>query len=367
MSSAHCVACQDFPAVAGATPARNSTHFGGRLKTFLDYLPYKGLPAQDMQHVRDHCGSVIAGIDFGSASGALVTCMPGGPRGEDKGGWTQLREALADIDAPRTGGPVHIATGHYGAIQPRFLAQMVDTLRRSDSAGDLWHRIGTCFLYHSSRATVLAPQTNSLAVLRTTAPSTTSDATVLARYFHDSLPKFSRASPGELLPILHGKAMLAISADGSKGCMFVGSQNFSKASFGEGNNQPTNVEIGVVIKAVDADAVDELIARFPVHLAPMEAFGTPANDRGYVMARGPTDGDNSSAGLQMRWRMRCNDLGYLERWRGFLHRFWHFCSRCGAHSEHSHKFSPTDIIAMEDAAGAGTPFICSRIACQEGH
>jgi hypothetical protein len=353
---------QDFPAVAGATPSRNSAHFGGRLEKFLAYLPYEGLPAEDMRRVRDHCGSVISGVDFSGATGALVTCMPGGSKGEDKGGWKQLRQALAEIQAPRTDGPVHIATGHYGAIKTPFLAKMTGVLRRipdqdlskASTNDQLFRLIGRCFLYHPSRRTTLAPQTNSFAVLRTTAPGAASDAKVLDRYFHDSLPKFCRATLGELTPMLHGKAMLATSADGSKGVMFVGSQNFSEASFGKDEGrQPTNVEIGVIIKADDADAVGELEARFPVQLAPMEAFGTPAHDRGYVMARGPTDGDNTMHGLQMRWRMRCNDLGYLAQWRAFLHRFWHICSRCGCvtgDTVHGGRVSPTAIAAMENAA-----------------
>ena len=56
--------------------------------------------------------------------------------------------------------------------------------------------------------------------------------------------------------------------------MFVGSQNMSKAGFGQGGQQPTNVELGVVVKATTAAAVEELRARFPVQFAPDSAFRT---------------------------------------------------------------------------------------------
>ena len=145
---------------------------------------------------------------------------------------------------------------------------------------------------------------------------------ILSHYFHNSRPKFQRVDPEALTPILHGKAMLATSADGTRGVMFVGSQNFSKASWGERKSQPTNVEIGVVVKADTLDGVQELRERFPVQLAPDEQFGISAVDRGYVMARGPTNGDNSMQGLQMRWPMRCNDLGWLKEWRRNLNGWW---------------------------------------------
>ena len=49
---------------------------------------------------------------------------------------------------------------------------MARTLRRQEQpqpAGE-WADCGRMFLYHSSRATVLAPGTNAFAVMRTTAP-----------------------------------------------------------------------------------------------------------------------------------------------------------------------------------------------------
>lgn len=313
---------QDFPVLPGARTS-SSPSFGARLETFLRYLPFQGLPQDHSRVVREHCARVLADVDFGSATGALVTCMPGGSASLDKGGWQELRRALAEICAPRTDGRIDIATGHFGAIQLDFLAQMARTLRRAPpGGGGEWDSIGRCFMYHSSRDTVLAPLTNSFAVMRTTAPGAATHARLLSHFFHDSVPKFERADPDALAPILHGKAMLATSADGTHGVMFVGSQNFSKASWGEGNAQPSNVEIGVVLKADTADGVRELRERFPVQLAPDEHFGSSAEDRGYVMARGPTNGDNSTRGLQMTWRKRCNDLSWLAEWRRHLHGWW---------------------------------------------
>jgi len=317
---------QDFPVILGAH-ASSSPSFGARLASFLHYLPYEGLAPQELHTVRDHCTDLLADIDFRCATGALVTCMPGGSASLDKGGWQQLACGLAEICAPpTTDGRIDIATGHFGAIQPDFLAQMARTLRRdvrgaSGSEGE-WGAVGRCFMYHSSRGTVLAPLANSFAVLRTTAPGQASHERILSHYFHNSRPKFQRVDPEALTPILHGKAMLATSADGTRGVMFVGSQNFSKASWGERKSQPTNVEIGVVVKADTLDGVQELRERFPVQLAPDEQFGISAVDRGYVMARGPTNGDNSMQGLQMRWRMRCNDLGWLKEWRRNLNGWW---------------------------------------------
>ena len=52
--------------------------------------------------------------------------------------------------------------------------------------------------------------------------------------FHDAIPKFARradAAPADALtPILHGKAMLATSADATKGIFVVGSPNFGQNS-----------------------------------------------------------------------------------------------------------------------------------------
>ena len=180
------------------------------------------------------------------------------------------------MDAPHLGkdARIDIATGHFGTIQPPFLTQMVRTVRRDAAVhgggegdggegdggeGDEWSDIGRTFLYHSSRATVLADCTDSFAVLRTTAPGAGSHERILSKYFHDALPKFNRQVSDEstrdnnsngkrtrdnnnsngsssdsdgkeaLTPILHGKAILAVAADGTRGVMVVGSQNFSKA------------------------------------------------------------------------------------------------------------------------------------------
>ena len=72
-------------------------HFGGRLQTFLEYLSgvYKGLPLCDVDTVRRKGAALLADVDFASARmSALVTCMPGGPVGQNKGGWLELREGL---------------------------------------------------------------------------------------------------------------------------------------------------------------------------------------------------------------------------------------------------------------------------------
>ena len=75
---------------------------------------------------------------------------------------------------------------------------------------------GQLFLYHPSKATILAPRTNTLAVLRTTAPSSKSDILedqiILDEYFHDAIPKYMGTS---LVPVLHGKVLLATSKDGT--------------------------------------------------------------------------------------------------------------------------------------------------------
>ena len=356
---------QDFRVRAGAVPA-DVPHFGGRLETFLEYMAtvypgetgkhdVPGLPAADLHVVRGKCAALLADVDFGAArDSALVTCMPGGTAGrdKDKGGWQQLRQALAEIGAPALGGDgrIEVATGHFGHIKRDFLAQMCRTLRRvraADAAEDEWDDVGRTFLYHSSRRTVLSEGTNCLACFRTTAPGFDSDRHVLDTLFHDALPKFERIEPppppamqgsppslqGVLSPILHGKAILATSADATKGVFVVGSQNFGKGSWGLGGNQPGSVEIAAVLQANSASEVEEMRARFPVQLAPDEAFGTrrEARDPPYVIARGATDGVNDETGLQFRWRIRCNDLTWLEDseereeregCRSFLRKFW---------------------------------------------
>lgn len=346
---------QDFPLRAGAVPA-DVPHFGGRLEAFLEYAArvYPGLPAADLHIVRGKCSALLADVDFGAArDSAIVTYMPGGPAGgKDKGGWQQLRQSLAEIGAPSLGGDgrIEVATGHFGAIKRDFLAQMCRTLRRvraADAADDEWDDVGRVFLYHSSRRTVLSEGTNCLACFRTTAPSFSSDPHVLDVLFHDALPKFERIEPapppvmqgappslqGVLSPILHGKAMLATAADGTKGVFVVGSQNFGQGGWGLGGQQPGSVEIGVVLQANSAAEVEEMRARFPVQLAPDAAFGTRRDEREppYVIARGATDGDNGVTGVQFRWRSRCNDLTWLEDseereeregCRSFLRQFW---------------------------------------------
>ena len=152
--------------------------------------------------------------------------------------------------------------------------------------------------------------------------------------------------------------MLATAADGASGTMFVGSQNFSAASWGLRDRQPANVELGVVLASHTPAGVEELRARFPIALAPDAAFGTTATERGYVMARGPTDGDHSPTGVQFRWRNRCNDPQSLGAWRLFLHRWWKMCSRCRAPDV------PCDlsVAAIEELANAGEAFLCSACA-----
>ena len=71
---------------------------------------------------------------------------------------------------------------------------------------------------------------------------------------------------------------------------YAGSQNFSKTSWGLGRSQPGNVEIGVVVVARSREEVEELRQRFPVRRRE-EAWGKVAAERGYMMARGPADGD----------------------------------------------------------------------------
>ena len=93
-------------------------------------------------------------------------------------------------------------------------------------------------------------------------------------------------------------------------------------SWGEEGVSSTNVELGVVVRAMSSSAVDELRARFPIQLAPDAAFGTTAAARKYVIARGPTNGDNSLGGLQMVWRMRCTDRSWLDDWRKHLNGWW---------------------------------------------
>jgi hypothetical protein len=154
-----------------------SGHFGERLENFLEHLPYSGLSVNDRAAVDARCAMLLNGVDFCGAAASLVACTPGGggDRNIDKGGWKQLCRALREIDAPHTlGGRVDIATGHYGVLQPDFVAQMAATLRsggRMDGAAVLtlgnapteedkerarWDVIddGRTFLYHPSKQTV---------------------------------------------------------------------------------------------------------------------------------------------------------------------------------------------------------------------
>ena len=193
---------QDFPVKDDPrTPAAYHDAFGAPLLDFLEYLPtmYEGLGRADKDSVTE-LRKFICGVDFSSANGALVTCLPSNRHG-DTGGWKMLEQALHSIGAPRTaGGRIDIATGHYGALHWPFLSTMTRTLRRQrhPSAGGHEEDVGRTFLYHSSRATVLAPGTNSFAVMRTTAPGhrdgAATEAVVLDKLFHDAKPKFEGRS-----------------------------------------------------------------------------------------------------------------------------------------------------------------------------
>ena len=132
-----------------------------------------------------------------------------------------------------------------------------------------------------------------------------------------------------------------------------------ESSWGKGGQQPKNVEIGVLIKASSSAEVHGFVSRFPVHLSSDDNLDTSATERGYVMARGPSDGDSrqgADGGLQGRWRARCGDLSALPEWRGFLHGFWHICSRCGANGVRP---GATEIRTMERNARDSVPFVCS--------
>ena len=269
----------------------------------------------------------------------------------------------------RADGRIDIATGHYGSIKDKFLVQMARTLRRlSPGDGACGDGIGMAFLYHPSRQAILERDTNSFAVLRTTAPAQDSGKKILDTHFFEARPKFDRdGAQRGLIPILHGKAMLATSADGKCAVMFAGSQNFSKASWGDGEQQPTNIEIGVVVKACTRKDVDDLRERFPIQLAPNEDFGLPAHERAYIMSRGPSDGNSvqgSEGGLQGRWRARCNDLKWLAAWRMFLFAFWNICSRCGGASTAPLSLS---VAGMEARAAQGDPFLCGKCKTDEEH
>lgn len=358
---------RDEPRVA----AEDHEAFGEPLEEFLEYLTtvYDGLPSRAQQTVREYGHQMLDGVEFSAVEAALVTCTPGGPSGGNKGGWMMLRRALSLINAPRTNGRLDIATGHFGRLEADWTATMARTLRRQEkpSADGSWGDIGRMFLYHSSRATVLAPGTNSFAVMRTTAPGdragARTDPRLLEQFFHDALPKFERRAEDvpahALTPILHGKVMLATAADGSAGVIFVGSQNFGESSWGKNGQQPNNCELGVVLSARTHAQVQELRARFPIQLAPDDAFATRAEQRGYVMARGPTDGDHEETGLQFRWRSRCTDLESLPAWRLFLHRWWKMCSGCRA----ANVPCELSVSQIEDLAWQGMPFQCA--ACQE--
>ena len=388
-----------------------SNTFCEQLTNFLDYLPYANTKPDDRQVIDRHCVDILKNVDFTKATGRLVTCMPSN-KNNNKGGWKELRKGIRELsDVELTNGRIDFATGHFGAIQTDFLSQMSqcfrnikepadnikittgagnttnnnnnghckckqkncncdDSFNNSDNVTNL-HSIGTVFMYHSSRKTILAPLTNSFAVMRTTAPATIARGTkdiLLNNYFHDAIPKFRRENENSsvLVPILHGKCILAVHPNKDCATIFVGSQNFSKAAWGYGNQQPTNVEIGVVMCVKGIEEVKDLQARFPVELASDEVFNTPSEVRDYKMARGPTDGNNEhdpnkNPGLQGRWRARCNDLGSLDEWRLFLHHFWRMCCTC----DDSGSGAVERVVRGDDEKGMGSETREERVKTME--
>ena len=359
---------QDFPIKEGAKASDNKP-FGARLEAFLRVLPgcfdtkRCTLDSESRSTVCGRCEQLLTNVDFSGAEGAFIYSAPGSKHG--KGGWMQLCDGLAEIRAPLLdhNSRLDVAAGHYGAMKQDFFVQMAKAFRRDHSTGNDLASVGHAFLHHPSRRTVLGPSVNSFTVMRFTAPAENLlNTDILDKYFHDAIPKFDPESSTEelLVPLLHGKAVLCTSADGSAGVMFVGSHNFSKTAWGEGNQQPGNVECGVVLKASGIAEVEELRNRFPVHLAPDARFAEPAAKRKYVMARGPTDGDYTSGnGLQARWRRCCNDLNYLNEWRDFLHGYWGICSSCGNDVPDPPR---GNIEAAEKRAKAGEAVLCARCA-----
>jgi Tyrosyl-DNA phosphodiesterase len=263
---------------------------------------------KDQELVQPRIDALLAGIDF-SSNAKLVISFPR-PKGsrDERGGWKKLVRVVDRVlrasdlrrddpdsdddddwknpddpyDQQQSSTPNHCdsvlyaTSGSFGNLEPDFLLQMYEAMDGKEwraSKGTKWERIHDdvrCFW----PCKVTACTMDLIGVVGALRPMPQSHWDTIpdcskVKVFHDAIPnppikipsKVMGSSDLEFHPVTHGKFIW-----NSRGVLYVGSHNLSKAAWGLRNAQPKNVEIGVVLATRDAGKRAEWISRFPCHL-----------------------------------------------------------------------------------------------------
>lgn len=260
---------------------------------------------KDQKLVQPRIDAIFVGIDF-SSKARLVISFPR-PKGskDERGGWKKLVRVVDRVlrasdlrkDDPDSDdndwktdaydqqqsstlnnyeSVLYATSGSFGNLEPDFLLQMYEAMdgkERRASKGTEWERIHDdvrCFWPGKATACTmdLIGVVGALRPMPQSHWDTIPDCSKV-KVFHDAIPNPPTKIPSKLMgssgqefhPVTHGKFIW-----NSRGVLYVGSHNLSKAAWGLRNAQPKNVEIGVVLATRDADKRAEWISRFPCQL-----------------------------------------------------------------------------------------------------
>jgi Tyrosyl-DNA phosphodiesterase len=280
--------------------------FGYDLRNVLTWMMQCAC-RKDQALVQPRIDALFVGIDL-SSKARLVISFPR-PKGskDERGGWKKLvrvvdrvlrssglRKDDSDSDDNEWKNPydprdqqqsstpnnyesvLYATSGSLGNLEPDFLLQMYEAMEGKEkraSKGTEWERIHDdvrCFW----PSKVTACNMDLMGVVGALRPMPQSHWDTIpdrskVKVFHDAIPnpptkipsKLMRSSGQEFHPVTHGKFIW-----NSRGVLYVGSHNFSKAAWGLCDAQPKNVEIGVVLATRVTDKCAEWISRFPCQL-----------------------------------------------------------------------------------------------------
>ena len=283
---------QDFPVAAH----HDRIGFGNELLSFLTELTLC-VDAHDQEMVSSRIHRVFDKIDFSSAKAKLVVSMPRTKAelaaGRSCGGWKQLAIAAHDAmlasgmgdmddDDEKDGGDnnpqqrqqdssnknslLYANSGSMGNVEPDFLLQMYQAMNGENKSAEkttrwvdvvnrvrcLWPSIATACkidLIGLKGASRHIPRNvlNKIKrryrneIFRDAIPNPPTLA-VFEREWQGYRIKDADSQTRKFHPATHGKFLW-----NSKGVLYVGSHNFSKAAWGQRKTQPRNVEVGVVL------------------------------------------------------------------------------------------------------------------------
>jgi hypothetical protein len=105
----------------------------------------------------------------------------------------------------------------------------------------------------------------------------------------------------------------------SQTLLYVGSANLSESAWGTASGgAPSNIELGVVLRATDPAAVEEIVGRLPCELPGEDELGRTAAERGYTCpASGGTRVRNLAIALRQEWEEAGGRGDAAEHFRPF--------------------------------------------------